>query len=374
MRLCHIVPSLEERHGGPSKSVRALAQAQSSQGAAVDLLFTHGGGPAASPVDCVPLPCLGFARQFPARIYRSPALRAHLLATPYACVHSHALWVRTVHYAAEAARRHRVPLVLSPRGMLSPWAYQHHRGRKRLAELLVHPGALRAAAGWHATSTEEADDIRRLGFAQPVCVSPNGVDLPGPDELAPARAAWLELVPAARNRPVALFYSRFHRKKRVRELLDLWLAAPRGDWLLVMAGVSEEYTVDEIRGWVAARGAGDRVAVADGAGRPAPYAIASLFLLPSHSENFGLVIAEAMAAGVPVLVTDGTPWTRARTQDAGWCVPWADYAGTLAGALQRPAGELAAMGRRGRAWMAEDFSWANAGRLLLTFYQHLVHG
>jgi glycosyltransferase involved in cell wall biosynthesis len=141
----------------------------------------------------------------------------------------------------------------------------------------------------------------------------------------------------------------------------------------VVAGVPEEYTAGEIRGWVLARGAEDRVAVIDGAGRPAPYAIASLFLLPSHSENFGLVIAEAMAAGVPVLVTDGTPWSRARAREAGWCVPWSGYADTLADALQRPPGELAAMGRRGRAWMAEDFSWASAGKLLLTFYEHLGH-
>jgi glycosyltransferase involved in cell wall biosynthesis len=80
-----------------------------------------------------------------------------------------------------------------------------------------------------------------------------------------------------------------------------------------------------------------------------------------------------MAAGVPVLVTDGTPWSRAGAHDAGWCVPWSAYADTLAEVLQRPGEELAAMGARGRTWMAEEFSWAGAGRLLLTFYEHLGH-
>lgn len=372
MRVCHIVPSLEERHGGPSKSVRSLAAAQATLGPDVELLFT---GPADASAMATPAPnglsCRGFARQFPARIYRSSPLRSHLRSTPCDCVHSHALWIRTVHYAAEAARRQAVPLVLSPRGMLSPWAYRHHRGRKWLAERLVHPGALCAAAGWHATSTEEADDIRRLAFTQPICVAPNGVVPPSPGELELSRASWLARVPAARHRPVALFYSRFHRKKRLRELLDLWLAAPRGEWHLVIAGVPEEYSIAEVRGWCSGPGAEDRVSLVDATGLPPPYALASLFLLPSHSENFGLVIAEAMAAGVPVLVTDSTPWRGVGGRHAGWCVPWEDYARTLRESLQRSPAELAAMGERGRAWMAGDFSWEQSARRLLDFYRQL---
>lgn len=372
MRLCHIVPSLEERHGGPSKSVRALADAEAAAGASVDLLFTHAPGAAPVAMGAGDSSCLGFRREFPARIYRSPGMRCHLLASSYACVHSHALWVRTLHYATEAARRQQVPLVISPRGMLSPWAYHHHRWRKQLAARLVHPGAFRSAAGWHATSKEEADDIRRLGFMQPVCVAPNGVTLPSEADAARARVTWLPLVPAAGNRPVALFYSRFHRKKRLRELIDLWLSTPRGDWLLLLAGLSEEYTAEEIRGWVTARGAEDRIAVLGGEGLPPPYPLASLFLLPSHSENFGLVIAEAMAAGVPVLVTTGTPWTAAEPKGAGWCVPWEDYPARLASALELPLAELAARGQRARQWMADGFSWEAGARSLLHFYAQLA--
>ena len=102
--------------------------------------------------------------------------------------------------------------------MMSGWAWRHRRLRKQLAGLLVHPGAFAAAAGWHATSPEERDDIVALGFRQPVCVSPNGVPLPAEAELVAARTEWQQLCPAAKSRPVALFYSRLHRKKRVREL------------------------------------------------------------------------------------------------------------------------------------------------------------
>jgi len=238
----------------------------------------------------------------------------------------------------------------------------------------VHPGAFAHAAGWHATSPEEADDIRALGFRQPVCVSPNGVDLPSTAALTAARAHWHQLCPATRTRPVALFYSRLHRKKRVRELIDLWLAVPRGNWLLLVVGPAEEYSAAALSAEIVARGAAEKIQVIDGAGQPPPYAVASLFVLPSHSENFGLVIAEALAAGVPALVTRTTPWSGLAAASSGWCVGWDEYAAALTLALATSPDELAAMGRRGAAWVAQDFSWGRAARLLQEFYRQLSHG
>jgi len=371
MRVCHIVPSLEDRHGGPSRSVRALANHLAKLGESVELLATVEAGAPVTLDGGNAATIRLFPRVAPRWLSRSPGLRTHLRRAEFDCVHHHSLWLLTLRYAHEAAQRRHVPLVISPRGMMSGWAYAHRRWRKALAEYFVHPGAFAGAAGWHATSPEEADDIRALGFTQPVCVSPNGVPLPADMDLATARTAWLDLCPAARARPVALFYSRFHRKKRVRELIDLWLSAPRGDWLLLIAGVAEDYTAAELTAVVAAAGGAERIAVFDGAGLPPPYALASLFVLPSHSENFGLVIAEALAAGVPAAVTDTTPWTGMAAQQCGWCVPWAQYGATLATALATRPAELEAMGRRGREWAARDFSWERAARLLGEFYHHL---
>lgn len=368
MRVTHIVPSLEERHGGPSKSVRALANAQADGGAAVELLATLEPGQSMVPVTADRADVHVFPREAPLSLCRSPGLARHLAGSSSELVHHHGLWLLPLRYAHNTARRKQIPLVISPRGMLSGWAYEHRRWRKQLAQLLVHPGALRGAAGWHATSEEERDDIQKLGFKQPVCVSPNGVPLPDDAELAMARATWHRLCPATRSRRVALFYSRFHRKKRVRELIDLWLSAPRGDWMLLVAGVAEEYTAAELHTYA---GASDRVTVIDGSGYLAPYAIASLFLLPSHSENFGLVIAEALAAGVPALVTDTTPWSGLARNDCGWCVAWDRYGSVLEAALAKQPAELAAMGRSGRHWAAGEFSWTGAARLLMDFYQHL---
>lgn len=369
MRVSHIVPSLEKRYGGPSVSVPALTTALAQAGHDVELLSTAA-GPAQTTTEGH-LTARTFPRDWPEFICPSAGLCAALVQGSAEIIHHHSLWLRTLHYAHQASRKNRAKFVLSPRGMMSPWAWKHHRMRKRFASAFIHPGALAAADGWHATSAEEAADIRRLGFSQPVCIAPNAVTLPPSDQLIAARAAWRERCPATVNRPVALFYSRFHRKKRLRELFHLWLAAPRGDWLLLLVGVPEEYSVAEVQSWINAAGAQDRVAVFDGTNPPAPYAVASLFLLPSHSENFGLVIAEAMAAGVPALVTDGTPWAALNTNARGWCVPWADFHRTLQTALTESPARLSERGLRARAWVLQEYSWQKSARELAAFYQQL---
>ena len=368
MKITHVIPSLEARYGGPSSSVPSLAAACAAIGHEVELLATIPGP--GSTVTEGTLTTTTFPRGWPEKICPSAGLRDALARNTAEIIHHHSLWLRTLHYAHRASAR-GARLVISPRGMMSTWAWNHHRLRKRFASAFIHPGALAGAAGWHATSVEEADDIRRLGFKQPVCVAPNGVRLPAAERLMAARAAWRERCPLIGQRPVALFYSRFHRKKRLRELFHLWLAAPRGEWLLLLAGVPEEYSVAEVQGWITAAGAQERVAVMDGTALPPPYAVASLFLLPSHSENFALVIAEAMAAGVPALVTDTTPWTGLNIDNRGWCVPWANFHRTLQTAMAEGPERLAERGQRARAWVLREFSWEKSAGELTAFYRQL---
>ncbi len=313
-----------------------------------------------------------FRRGWPDTVCPSADLRIHLAEHTYDCVHHHALWLRTLHYAGQAARRTGARLVISPRGMMSDWAWHHRRWKKRLANVLIHPGALARAHGWHATSEAEATDIRRRGFPQPTCVAANGVDAPASEEMARAHETWAQLCPPAAQRPVALFYSRFHPKKRLQELIDLWLDLSPKDWLLLVAGIPEAYSLAELQDGLRHRAAGERIAVVDARNRPPPYGLASLFLLPSHSENFGMVVAEAMAWGVPVLVTDTTPWAEVAAENVGWCVPWARYREALRAALAEPTERLEQRGARARDWVLRRFSWADAARRLGAFYGKLA--
>jgi glycosyltransferase involved in cell wall biosynthesis len=170
---------------------------------------------------------------------------------------------------------------------------------------------------------------------------------------------------------VALFYSRFHQKKRLLELIDAWLEFGPSDWLLLLVGIPEDYSPKMIEDYVLRSSQAGRVRAYDGAGHPPPYAIASLFLLPSHGENFGLSIAEALANGVPALVTDTTPWSGLNTTGAGWCVPWSEYGQMLRSATSESPDSLRRRGSVAREWVLREFSWDKSARVLLEFYSGL---
>lgn len=369
MRITQVVPSLEPQYGGPSRSVYALSAALARAGHDTALFATHPTAPESRTVSGLQLEI--FRRDRPARLTPSADLKAALQKRPAEIIHHHALWLRTLHYAHRTACSRDAKLVISPRGMMSRWAMRHHSWQKRFARRFVHPGAFEAADGWHATSQAEADEIRALGFNQPICVAPNGVDEPTSADIAAATAYWRTVCPAVALRPVALFYSRFHQKKRVIELIDLWLEHAPRDWLLLLVGIPETYTPAMLETYVMRQSGAGRVQAFSGTDCPVPYPIASLFLLPSHNENFGLVVAEAMAHGVPAVVTDTTPWHALNTDARGWCVPWDDYAAALKSATAATPPALRARGLRARDWVLSEFAWDKSARDLATFYGQL---
>jgi glycosyltransferase involved in cell wall biosynthesis len=372
LKTCHIVPSLEARHGGPSKSVLGLARALAHEGAEVELLTTEPGSGSQHAEGR--LQVRSFHRDWPASICASSGLRRHLRTVSPDVVHHHSIWLRTLHYAHRAARRAGATLVVSPRGMMDPWAWRHRSRKKAFARAVIHPGAFEAVDGWHATSAEEVASLRGLGFRQPACVAPNGVEALSEKDAALAAEHWHLLVPSTKQRPVALFYSRFHRKKRLLELIDLWLESGPKDWLLLVVGIPEEYTPRMIENYVMRSGQAGRVRAFDGAGHPPPYPVASLFILPSHGENFGLAIAEALANGVPALVTDATPWSGLNSNGAGWCVPWPDFGRALREATSEGPASLRRRGAAAREWVLREFSWEKSARTLLEFYSGLRSG
>ena len=368
MRVALVTPDLRRASGGPAVSVIQLAEALAREGADVEL---HTAGEAPRPC-AARLSILAAPSAWPRRLGRSPELRAGLLASTADVIHANGLWMLPLRHACQAAQRRSVPLVISPRGMLAPWALRRSPLRKRLAALVVHPGAFQAAAGWHATAEMEEQDIRAFGLAQPVCVAPNGIAAVEQDP-EPVRLHYLDAAQALRGKRILLFYSRFHSKKRIRELLrDFAGLAPRHPgWHLLAVGIPEEYSVESLRAEARHLGIEHVTTILDGSRAPAPYALADLFILPTHSENFGQVVAEALAQGVPVLTTTSTPWGRLDAVGAGRCVALTDMPRTLGELMAVSRDRLREMGARGREWVLEEFDWGATARRLLDFYESL---
>ena len=248
------------------------------------------------------------------------------------------------------ARRTGTPYLVTPRGMLDPWARKNSAWKKKIAGALFEQAHLKGALALRATAEMEAQHFRDMGLTNPIAVVPNGLTLP---DLAPRTDGALRSI---------LFLSRIHPKKGVDYLLRSWAAlqAEFPGWEIVIAGIDENGHEAELKALTQklrlprVRFVGE----AHGPAKEKLYRDADLFVLPTYAENFGLVVAEALAQETPVITTRNAPWQGLEAEGCGW---WIDLdqdrlTDTLRAALSRPAADLAAMGRRGRAWVQRDFA------------------
>lgn len=375
IRVLHVIPSVAPRYGGPSTNIWPMTAAlRDHHGLTVELATTDADGPtdrltpADLPTGAVPvhlLPGVGGDHR-PLAAW----LAAH--AAGYDVIHTHSLWNRHVAAAAGAARRAGVPYVVRPCGMLSGYSWRRSWWKKRAYWWLVERNNVRRAAAVHATSPDEAADVRACGVTGPVYDIPIGIDPAAFD--APPRPGWLrdQCGAAAGERPIVLFLSRLHPKKGVTDFLLPAFARLRTPAFLAIAGGVDETTPgygDEVRATVERLGLADRVAILGAvqpADRWAAFDGAATFCLPSHSENFGVVVTEALARGCPVVVSEGTAaGVHAVAAGAGRSVrldPGA-VAEALDGFLTDPSSALAA-GAAGREYVRKNLAWpALAGRI-----------
>jgi glycosyltransferase involved in cell wall biosynthesis len=291
---------------------------------------------------------------------------------PRGLIHDNGLWTATNILATQYARQAQVPLVISPHGMLEPWALGYRRWRKRLALAFGQRALLDNAALFIVASASEATSVRRAGFRQPIAIVPLGIELPEPQV---AHAAIEPPAPARRM----LFLSRLHPKKGLPLLFEAWSRLRRPGWKIVLAGPDEGGHRAELQPLIDRLGISGElefVGEVSFSRKLQLFNEADLFVLPSHSENFGLVVAEAMACGLPVLTTRATPWGVLESLRAGWWVE-PDLEGLYHGlraALAATPEVRAAMGRAGRDYVTQHLTWEAAAQRTLAAYHWLLSG
>ena len=349
--------SFDPSFGGPAYSVPRLGEALALYGVRIGLWAPDGSALTATTVSASPglTPLAGTLDE---------ALAA--FGTP-SLIHDNGIWLPHNHQLARAARKRRIPRVVSLRGMLEPWALRNARWKKKLAWALYQRRDLRTAGLLHATAPIEADNARALGLKGPFCTIANGVDLPAQGALAACE----------KPRRIALFVSRVHPKKGLPMLLAAWGALRPPGWELVIAGPDEGGHTAELATQIERLGLGEEVTLAGplyGDAKAALFAAADLFVLPTHSENFGMVIAEALAYAIPVLTTRGAPWELLETHRCGWWVDATEEAilSGLSAAIGASEATRREMGRRGAAMVAERFDWSGIAMQFQRAYQALL--
>lgn len=290
--------------------------------------------------------------------------------TPPSVIHDHGLWLATNHWASQTARRFEIPLVLHPRGMLEPWALKHKARKKRIALALYQRSGLETAKVLVATADAEYQHLRKLGLTQPIALIPNGVCV---HWNAMAQSSLSRSIDAPR---IALFLSRIYPVKGLTNLIRAWAQLSPIGWRLQIAGPNEGGHLAEVLALVEQYGISNDVEYigeVDDAAKSALYRGADVFVLPTLSENFGVVVAEALAHGVPVITTKGAPWADLQTYGCGW---WIDVgveplAQALRDAMALSDVERQAMGSRGREYVRR-YDWDEVATHMVAVYRWVL--
>jgi glycosyltransferase involved in cell wall biosynthesis len=316
LRVLQVIPSLSPRHGGPSFALPLIVRALKQAGVRVDVATTDDDGPGArlhvpldQPVEQEGARYFYFRKQTEFYKFSRPFHRwLSGSAAAYDLVHVHALFSYTSVCAARIARRREVPYVVRPLGVLNRWGVENRRPLlKRLSLHFIEKPILRHAAAMHYTSEQERQEAEAAGATAPAFVCPLGLDL-APFEHLPEPGLFLQRWPEAAGRDIVLFLSRLHQKKGLELLLDAFAQAkprhPRA--MLVLAGSGEEAFVRGLHERAESLGLkNDTIwtGFLDGMDKLSALAAAKVFVLTSFSENFGIAVVEALAAGLPTLLT-----------------------------------------------------------------------
>lgn len=370
MRILHTIPKVGKTSAGPSSSVINLCKSLQNS---IEIVLAS-----TDPKDItIKYP---FIKTFPAilsygKYEISPSMHSWLNDTlnkkEFDLVHNHSLWLLQNLYPSWAANRFSIPIIISPRGTLSSAAMNSGSKFKKLYWKIFQKPALKTATCFHATSESEIEDIRRHGLLQPVILIPNGLNLP---ELSSTRNP--DITKAKKK---LLFLGRIHPIKGLTNLIKAWkeFEKENKDWELEIAGPDSYGHLKKLKN-LSQKLNISNVIFSDevtGAEKEKKYISSNLFILPSHSENFGMVVGEALSYGLPCIASHGTPWKELNKKNAGW---WTSNSpkhllATIKEATKCSDRELEEMGQNGRNWIKEDFSlnknaekWYQAYKWILT--------
>lgn len=372
--ICDFLPS----EGGPVAAARGLSEAQASLGHHVTIVTTQAGKSRVEPplgVNLHAYPCDILAWRFSRSLGKH--LRSHAAEADIA--HIHTIWGYPTWAAAEICRSLKVPYICRPCGMLEHWSLAQRKFKKRLFLSALGNTILKGAAAIHFTSRSERANSAQICAKYNSFIIPVGVAMPSHRDLS-AHSNFLNSHQALKNRKIILFLGRLHYKKQPDIAIRAFeiVSSQHPDAVLVLAGPGEFAYVKKLRHLTKQLNLEKKVffiGMIEGPAVREAYQAATIFVLPSLQENFGISVAEAMAEGCPVIVSNqvGLSDEIIRTNAGVVCQATTDrIAESIARLLDNPE-ERCTMSRNGQQLVANNFTWKKIADDVIQVYDDILH-
>lgn len=365
MKVLIFISSIDLNSGGPSRSVPMMAKGLAEIGVDVTLMTISSDN-----MNLHALEGTSAKIHILERGYTTQEMETFVVSEGFDIIQNQSMWDLCYHQMAKIARKHGIPYISTPRGMLEPWSLSQKRWKKKLALALYQMKDLQHSACIYTTAEMEAQHVKNLGVKAPCVVIPNGIETDG----YPCRTSMDGV------KKQVLFLSRIHVKKGIELLIDAWkrLQNDFSDWKLVIVGNGEVDYIDTLRRRINDAGLVDCVSIQEpvfGNDKVQLYQSSALFVLPSFSENFGMVIAEAMSCGVPVITTKNCPWEMLNETQTGWCIDLSveELERTLRETMGMDAEKLYERGLKGAELVREKFDYRSVAKNSFSLFDKVLN-
>ena len=388
MKVLHVIPSVAAVRGGPSKAVIEMVKSLREANCEVEIATTDDNGEILLDVSLNRLheyqgvPVRFFARFSPnVHVVREFAFSSDLTRwlwqhlQEYDLVHVHAIFSYPSTVAMAIARLRNIPYIVRPLGQLCQWSLQQSAAKKSLYLNVIERKNINQSASLHLTSNAEKQEIEQLNLKCKNFVIPHGLAIPG---IIPNASQLLrEYFQLSSKEPIILFLSRIHPKKGLEYLIQALAQIKDKKFTLIIAGNGDSDYEAQINSCLHDYGLEDfslMTGFVEGELKQLLLQGANLFVLTSYSENFGVAVLEALAAGTPALVTPGVALAQEIEQnDLGYVVPQEPtaIAEAIDKHLELPESERKKLSQKARQFVLDNYSWEQIAQQLLTVYSVL---